>query len=86
MKGLNRERKGNTDTQIVFYVDLRMPIRLASGDVLWEAGCMKLHREVRAKDRNLEPSTHRWHVSHDSGRDFLTTGGHKGDYEEYLGK
>lgn len=79
MKGLSGERKGNADTQIVFYVDLRMPIRLASGDVLWEAGYMKLHGEVRARDRNLDPSTHRWHVSHDSGRDFLTTGGHKGD-------
>ena len=79
VKGLNGERKGNANAQVVFYVDLWVPIRVASGDVPREAGYMKLHREVRTRDRNLEASTHRCHVSHDSGRDFLTTGGHKGD-------
>ena len=47
MKGLNGERKGNANSQVVFYVDLWVPIRVASGDVPREAGYMKLHREVR---------------------------------------
>lgn len=72
VKGLNGDRQGNTESGIVFYAELEMPIRAASGNVIWEAGYInrELQGEVRATDRNLEPSAYRWHLSHDSGCDF----------------
>lgn len=59
----------NTESGIVFYAELQMPIRVASGNVIWEAGYInrELQGEVRATERN---AAYRWHLSHDSGCDF----------------
>lgn len=55
------------------HAKLEMPIRIASGDVVWEDESvnLKLQGQVRAIVRNPEPSTYRWHLSHDPGPDFL---------------
>lgn len=54
------------------HAKLEIPMRIASGDVVWEAESMnlKLQGEVKAGVRNLEPSTNRWHLTHGSGCNF----------------
>lgn len=68
---MRKGRKCSTEDGV--HVKLEMPVRAASGNVVWEAESinLKLQGGVRAGVRNLEPSTYRWHLSHGSGCDFL---------------